>query len=94
MLGRRPISDFSKAKAGSAIPVEDWRCHDLRRTCATGMAQLGVMGEIISRILSHATPSGVTNAHCNHYDYIAEKRAALIRWGEAVTKVVEGADHV
>lgn len=83
-LGRRPISGFSKAKMESAIEVADWRCHDLRRTCATGMARLGVLGEIISRILNHATPSGVTNAHYNHYEYIAEKREALNRWADSL----------
>ncbi|MFL5195782.1 MAG: tyrosine-type recombinase/integrase, partial [Microvirga sp.] len=86
-LGRRP--GFSKAKAERVITVEEWRYHDLRRTCATGMARLGVLGEIIARILNHATPAGVTNAHYNHYDYIQEKRSALSRWGEAVTKLVE-----
>jgi len=87
-LGRRPISGFSKAKVESAIAVDDWRCHDLRRTCATGMAQLGVMGEIISRILNHATPSGVTNAHYNHYGYLTEKRTALEGWGRRVLEIV------
>ena len=89
-LGRRPISGFSKAKTTVASSVEDWRCHDLRRTCATGMARLGVLGEIISRILNHATPSGVTNAHYNHYEYMAEKRDALDRWGKRVLEIIEG----
>jgi len=83
-LGRRPISGFSKAKTESAISIGDWRCHDLRRTCATGMARLGVLGEIISRILNHAAPSGVTNAHYNHYDYITEKRKALDLWAASL----------
>lgn len=88
-LGRRPISGFSKAKAASAIHIQDWRCHDLRRTCATGMARLGILSEIISRILNHATPSGVTNAHYNHYEYIAEKRDALDRWGNQVLEIAK-----
>jgi integrase len=87
-LGRRPISGFSKAKLESAIPVEDWRCHDLRRTCATGMARLGVLGEVISRVLNHATPSGVTNAHYNHHEYLREKQAALEAWGSRVLEIV------
>jgi len=93
-LGRRPISGFSKAKVQSAISVSDWRCHDLRRTCATGMAQLGVMSEIISRILNHATPSDVTNTHYNHYEYNAEKRDALDRWGDRVLEAVKDASNI
>jgi integrase len=89
--GKRPISGFSKAKTESAIAVADWRCHDLRRTAATGMAKSGVMGEIISRILNHAPPSGVTNAHYNKYDYLSEKRHALELWGEAVLGIVSQA---
>ena len=52
------------------------------------MARLGVLGEIITRILNHATPSGVTNAHYNHYDYITEKRAALETWGARVLAIM------
>jgi len=46
------------------------------------------MGEIISRILNHATPSGVTNAHYNHYGYLTEKRTALEVWGNRVLEIV------
>jgi integrase len=59
-LGRRPISGFSKAKTESAIRVEDWRCHDLRRTCATGMARLGGFGR---DYLSHSQPRDSVRGH-------------------------------
>ena len=35
--------------------AKDWRLHDLRRTCATGMGDLGVAEEIIHRCLNHFT---------------------------------------
>src|SRR5262249_34361895 len=31
----------------------NWRLHDLRRTCATGMAELGVQPHIIEAVLNH-----------------------------------------
>ena len=33
----------------------DWRIHDLRRTAASGMAQLAVAPHIIERVLNHTT---------------------------------------
>src|SRR6516164_10709447 len=39
-----------KAKA-----MPDWRIHDLRRSCATGMAELGVQPHIIEAVLNHVS---------------------------------------
>ncbi len=46
--GRRPVGGFSKVKARTDqmlvdqdAAIENWRVHDLRRTCRTGMARLG-----------------------------------------------------
>jgi integrase len=42
--GERPVSGFSRTKQRCDYfsGVGDWRLHDLRRTAATGMAELGV----------------------------------------------------
>jgi integrase len=76
--------------------IEEWRLHDLRRSCATHMARLGVDRLVISKILNHAE-GGVTKRY-DRYQYAAEKRAALDRWalhlqaivaGETVSNIVE-----
>jgi len=41
--GKKTLDKTIHAKRGrKAEPLPDWRLHDLRRTCATGMAELGV----------------------------------------------------
>ena len=40
---------------GEAVKeIEEWRLHDLRRTCATHMARLGVDRVVIGKVLNHA----------------------------------------
>lgn len=66
--------------------VPHWIPHDLRRTAATHMAQLGVSRFIIGRILNHTDPS-VTSVYERH-DYDAEKAQALGAWGERVEEIL------
>jgi integrase len=82
--GDRPISGYSKIKARADYlsGVTDWRLHDLRRTCGTGMARLGVATSTISRILNHSE-GGVTKIY-NRYGYIEEKRHALDLWARHI----------
>ena len=40
-------------KRSNAKPMADWRLHDLRRTAATGMAELGILPHIVEAILNH-----------------------------------------
>ncbi|MCW2238173.1 tyrosine-type recombinase/integrase [Azospirillum canadense] len=54
--GVKAVSGYSKAKARLDMQsgVTGWRLHDLRRTCGTGLARLGVPMAIIPRVLNHA----------------------------------------
>jgi len=64
--------------------VDDFRIHDLRRTAATFMAQLGVERTTLGKVLNHKGISGdhgVTSIYDRH-DYIEEKRQALERWAK------------
>jgi integrase len=63
--------------------------HDLRRTVATRLSQMGALPETVSAILNH-TRGDVTGRHYDHYQRAAEKRAALNAWAAAVTDIVEG----
>jgi len=58
------------------------RAHDLRRTAATRMAELGVERRIVSRVLNHADAS--ITARYDLYQYDAEVNDALTCWSELV----------
>jgi integrase len=84
--GEAPISGFSKIKARVDRILEEsniphWTFHDLRRSCATGMADLGIGPHIIEAILNHVSgeKSGVAGIY-NRSRYDAERRLALAVW--------------
>jgi integrase len=58
--------------------VEPFTLHDLRRTCRTGLARLGVRPDIAERVLNHAV-GGVAGVYDVH-GYMDERRDALDRW--------------
>ena len=66
-----------------------WTLHDLRRTCASGMARLNL--PVIERCLNHVSGSfgGIVSVY-QHYNFAGEKRAALEKWGEFVEGLVAG----
>jgi integrase len=91
--GRTPVQGFDGAKssinAAMATVLPHWTFHDLRRTCASGMAELGVATVVIEAVLNHASGvrasvAGVYNRH----DYAKEKRAALDLWADHVLGLI------
>ena len=87
---RSGVSGWGKpaARLCDAAGVHNWRLHDLRRTAASGMAQLEVKPHVIEKVLNHISGSisGVALVY-NRYGYNAEKRDALDKWGEQVEKL-------
>jgi integrase len=85
------ISGFSKAKArvDRLAGVTDWRLHDLRRTAATRLAELGVAHPVVSKLLNHS-PRGVmgVTAIYNRHEYLNERRDAMERWARRIGEIV------
>jgi integrase len=77
--------------ANGGKPLEHWTVHDLRRTLATRMAELGVQPHIVEAVLNHVSghKGGIAGIY-NRATYDKEKREALNLWGEHVTALVEG----
>lgn len=77
-------------RARNQIGLADFRVHDLRRTAATRMAELGIAPNTISLILNHASASSgtVTSKVYVQYNYNQEKREALKMWGERLHDIV------
>jgi integrase len=61
--------------------------HDLRRTVATMMGELGIEADTIGLVLNHRKP-GVTTRHYDHSTRETAKRAALDRWAQRLTQIV------
>lgn len=69
-------------KIGAKLGFE-FRPHDLRRTCATGLAALDVSEEVRQRVLAH-TPRTVTGRVYNAHRYEEETRVAMERWSDHI----------
>ncbi|MGE4250867.1 MAG: tyrosine-type recombinase/integrase [Parvibaculaceae bacterium] len=82
-----------KAKGGPTIMgVAPWTPHDLRRTAATGMEELGISPFIVGHVINHRsiTKSTVTSRVYARYTYDKEKREALDLWSDRLTGIIEG----
>jgi integrase len=89
--------DWAKDKArldGALKGVKPWRIHDLRRTAATMMAELGVLPHIIEAVLNHVSghKGGVAGIY-NRARYEGEMRTALQRWADHVDKITHADAH-
>jgi integrase len=98
VFGRRwdsPLAGWSVLKAGLdqrlGSAVTDWTHHDLRRTSATRMAEIGISPHIVEAVLNHVSghKAGVAGIY-NRADYETQKRHALISWGGYLLNIVEG----
>jgi integrase len=75
----------------SGAKVKDWTNHDLRRTAATRMAELGVAPHIVEAVLNHVSghKHGVAGIY-NRAAYAPEKKMALVLWADALMEIVAG----
>jgi integrase len=77
------------AKLGKAL--EPWVIHDLRRTAATRMADIGVLPHVVEACLNHVSghKAGIAGVY-NKAAYSKEKTIALSTWAAHVVAVAEG----
>jgi integrase len=89
--GIAPFQDFSLAKRelDQLSGVTAWRLHDLRRTCVSGMARLGIAPHVADKILNHqnGTISGVAAVYQRH-EFLAERKMALEIWGAHLEQII------
>jgi integrase len=72
-------------------PMVPWTLHDLRRTAATGMADIGIQPHVVEAVLNHISGSkrGVAGVY-NRSTYAPEKKRALNKWAERVQDIIAG----
>jgi integrase len=77
-----------------ADQVQPWKLHDLRRSVATRMCDIGIMPHVVEQILNHvsghrAGPAGVYNRSSYH----AEVKRALAQWHDQIRVLIEGSER-
>jgi integrase len=97
VFGAKPFVSWSYGKRlldtaldEAGVKLEPWTLHDLRRSVATGMAELGVQPHIVEAVLNHVSghKAGIAGIY-NRATYEKEKRAGLAMWAEHVTAAVD-----
>jgi integrase len=90
LFGERGFNNWSFAKSvlDKRLGLAPWRLHDLRRTCATQLGELGVQPHIIEAVLNHVSghKAGVAGIY-NRARYEADMREALQRWADHVERI-------
>jgi len=81
-------TSYLKSRLDELSGVTGWRLHDLRRTCRTGLAKLGISRDIAEACLNHVRDRrGLVGVYDRH-DYRNEIAAALLRWHDHVAGLV------
>ena len=73
------------------LPGGKWGPHDLRRTGASTMGELGVMPDVIERCLNHKQQDKVKRIYQRH-NYEAEMRQAWQLLGDRLALLVSTAE--
>jgi len=77
------------AEICAAMKGEPFNLRDIRRTCETMLAGMGISRDTRAQLLSHGI-SGVQAAHYDRHEYVAEKRAALVAWEAHLDEIATG----
>ncbi|MBZ9954313.1 MULTISPECIES: site-specific integrase [unclassified Mesorhizobium] len=86
--------EIIKGGVATIMGIEPWTPHDLRRSAATGMEEIGISPFIVAHVLNHVsiTKGTVTSRVYARYDYMREKRQALELWADRLAAVIDGGD--
>jgi hypothetical protein len=78
-----------KRRLDAAVKIPAWVIHDVRRSVATGLGELGIQPHIVESVLNHVSGSkrGVAGVY-NKSAYAAEVATALARWDEHLAAVL------
>jgi integrase len=77
-----------KAKLDQRLRIAPWTLHDLRRTCATQLGELGILPHVIEQALNHVSgaKAGVAGVY-NRSKMTDAVRQGLQRWADHVDKI-------
>ena len=83
----KPINQTSLGHAISKITcIDKFIPRDLRRTVKTRMGEIGIEKSMRDRIQNHAL-NDVSSTHYDRYDYLIEKRNAILKWEKSLIEL-------
>jgi integrase len=94
--GNAPLTAWEAAtgRLQQASGTEGWQRHDLRRTAATMMGEMGVMPAVIEAALNHVTIHSKIATTYNKSRYRPEVAAALQKLADALDGIEQGGAEV
>lgn len=94
-LGRKPLSKTTlnaSLKTINDLP-ENAVIHDLRRTCRTGLSELGGIPDAVAELCLNHRPQGVASVY-DRSERLLERGRALQRWADHIDKICAGGSVV
>lgn len=85
-----PLSRRTPKTGTLMLSGGEWSPHDLRRTMASRMGDLGVEPHVIERCLNHVQ-QGIVGVY-QKQEYMTERKAAFEKWGKQIQSVRNAAD--
>jgi len=81
-------------KASKAKPMPPWVLHDIRRTVATRLGDLGVQPHVVEAVLNHQSGAkrGVAGVY-NKSPYERDTKTAMGLWADHVRSIVEKSER-
>ena len=75
--------DDAKQRLDQRLGIAPWRLHDLRRSCATHLGELGVLPHVVEQALNHVSGAkgGIAGVY-NRSKMTDAVREALQRWAD------------
>jgi len=96
LFGERSVDGFDTWQAKTAFKdgiSEPWVIHDLRRTCATGLANLGFQPHVIECVLNHTAHRAGVGGVYNKSPYAREVKTALLTWSDHIASIISGEER-
>jgi integrase len=92
LFGERGFNDWAGAKArlDARAGVADYHLHDLRRSCATQLGELGILPHVIEQALNHVSgaKAGVAGVY-NRSKMSDAVREGLQKWADYVERICQ-----
>lgn len=86
------VKEISEAMVLSGRSLSAFQQRDIRRTCETMLARLGVSKDVRAQTLSHGL-SGIQQRHYDRHEYMDEKRDVLTAWEAKLETIRTGKPH-